>query len=69
MALWHPIYTDYALILTEDSFEWIFYNEDEEYQKIYSQKISKMNLGENIIDFRFWPQEEGIRKFFIIATS
>ena len=34
-----------------------------------AQKISKLNFGEKIVDFRFWPQEEGIRKFIIIAVG
>ena len=42
---------------------------DESIEKCSSQKISKFGFGEQIVDFAFWPQEEGIRRFFIVAVG
>jgi hypothetical protein len=41
----------------------------EGYRKVISTKLFKLGIGELILDFRFWPQEEGIRRWTIVLVG
>ena len=67
-ALWHPFCPGYVMVLTQEYFQLVLIDE-QALQKVTTTRLNNLHLGEPIIDFRFWPQAEGIRQMVILAVG